>query len=70
MVINEPCLEAHELCFEARDGLNGNLDYGFLGKVMELMQFEPDEQLDIIRKIKRVESFLREQRKNADNTGT
>ena len=62
MVVNEICLEAHELCFEARNGLNGNLDYGFLGKILDLMQIEAEEQLEIIRKIKRVEQFLRDNR--------
>ena len=34
------------------------LDFSFLGRVMSLMTLDPDEQLEIIRKINRVESWL------------
>jgi len=41
--------------------LSGNLDYGFLARIMDLMDIEAEEQLDIIYKIKKVERFLKEQ---------
>lgn len=53
-------MEAHQLCFQARDGFSGQLDYGFLAGVMALMGIDSDEQLEIIRKVNRVESWLRQ----------
>jgi hypothetical protein len=61
LAINETCLEVHDLCFEARGDLSGNLDYGFLARITGLMDIEAEEQLDIIYKIKKVEKFLKEQ---------
>lgn len=61
MAVNETCLEVHDLCFEARGDLSGNLDYGFVARVMDLMNIEAEEQLDIIYKIRRVERFLKVQ---------
>ncbi len=40
--------------------MSGNLDYGFIAKVMELMELEPEQQLEIIRKINAVEEILKE----------
>jgi hypothetical protein len=61
LAVNETCLEVHDLCFEARGDLSGNLDYGFVARVMDLMNIEAEEQLDIIYKIRRVERFLKVQ---------
>jgi len=61
LAINETCLEVHDLSFEARGDLSGNLDYGFLARIMGLMDIEAEEQLNIIYKIKKVEKFLKEQ---------
>ncbi|MEW5802686.1 MAG: hypothetical protein AB1847_11360 [bacterium] len=66
LLVNETCLEVHDLCFEARGDLSGNLDYGFLVRIMDLMDIEAQEQLDIIYKIKRVERFLKENRQDHD----
>ncbi|MEW6378593.1 MAG: hypothetical protein AB1611_03175 [bacterium] len=59
----------HDLCFQARDGLNGNLDYGFLARIMDLMAIEAEEQLDIIRKINRTEKWLKESSKAKQKPG-
>ncbi len=56
---NESYLEVHQLCFQARDGFSGNLDYGFLARMMDLMGLESEEQLEIVRKINHAESWLR-----------
>ncbi|MEW6378067.1 MAG: hypothetical protein AB1611_00515 [bacterium] len=40
--------------------MSGQLDYGFLARVMDLMAIEAEEQLDIIYKVRKVESFLKE----------
>jgi len=40
--------------------MSGALDYGFLGKVMDLMGFEAEEQIDTIYKLKRVERIVRD----------
>ncbi|MCL6583040.1 MAG: DUF1799 domain-containing protein [bacterium] len=58
---NETCLEVHDLCFEARDGMSGTIDYVFLTRVMDLMALPAEEQLEIIYKIRRVERFLRQE---------
>ena len=60
LIRNEICLDAHELAFSARDGMSGNLDYSFLGKIMDLMKLDDTEQLETIAKIKRVEDKLKE----------
>lgn len=46
----------------------GGLDFGFLARIMELMDIEPEEQLDIIYKIQKVERFLREEKKSGKRT--
>ncbi len=67
LAVNETCLEVHDLCFEARGDLSRNLDYGFLARIMGLMDIEADEQLDIIYKIRKVERFLKEQENRQDH---
>lgn len=56
---NRTCLEIYDLCYRARDGINGAIDLGVLFKVMELMEIEPDEQLKNIRKINALEEHIK-----------
>jgi hypothetical protein len=65
MVENITCLEVHDLCFDARDGMSGGLDYGVLLNVMALMKIDHDEQLEIFGKSRRVEAMLKGLAKNA-----
>lgn len=65
---NQTCIEVHDACFDARGEMAGGLDFGFLARIMELMDIEPEEQLDIIYKIQKVERFLREEKKSGKRT--
>ncbi len=56
---NRTCLEIYDLCYRARDGINGAINLGALCRVMELMEIEPDEQLKNIRKINALEENIK-----------
>ncbi len=52
------------MCFDARDGMSGALDYGVMLRIMELMQVDNDDQLEIVQKVQQVERKLREWNKD------
>lgn len=56
---NRTCLEVYDLCYRARDGINGTIDLGILFRVMDLMEIEPDEQFKNIRKINALEEHIK-----------
>ena len=66
MGANQTCIEIHDTCFDARDGMSGALDYGVVLRIMDLMGIEGEEQLEIFDKIMQVERKLREWQKEKD----
>ena len=64
MAANVECIEVHDMCFDARDGMSGALDYGVMLRIMELMQIDNDDQLEIVQKVRQVERKLREWNKD------
>ncbi len=64
MAANVECREVHDMCFDARDGMSGALDYGVMLRMMELMQIDNDDQLEIVQKVQQVERKLREWNKD------
>jgi len=47
--------------------MSGNLDYGCLFEVMNLMEIEKEDKLIILRKIQRLESIAQSERDNKSN---
>jgi len=64
MAANIECIEVHDMCFDARDGMSGALDYAVVLRVMELMRIDSDEQLEMVQKVQQVERKLREWNKD------
>lgn len=68
MVENYRYVEVHDLCLDARDGFSGTIDYRFVREMMVDMGIEPDERVEIIRKIMLVEKFLKKNKPQKQGT--
>lgn len=59
---NMECHEIYDLCYPCREGFSGNLDYRFVGTVLNKFGFDEDEWIGMLRKIQTIEGRLRELR--------
>ena len=59
---NVECHEIYDLCYPCREGFGGNLDYRFVGTVLDRFGFDGEEWIGMLKKIQTVEGRLRELR--------